>query len=363
MDASTRNTFISLVRLGIGHNETVISQPIDWDAVFSLASKQGLAAIVFDGAFSTKQKNSPAIGTTIDPDIKRQWMASVVFNYEKRYKAYSKAISSLAGLFHNHGLKTMLLKGYACSLNYPIPSHRPCGDIDIWLFGRSKDGDKIIETKTGKKVDNSHHHHTVFYWKGFMVENHYDFINIYYRKSNIELEKIFKELGKDDSYSIEIEGKKVYLPSPNLNALFLLRHTMAHFAATEISLRNLLDWAFFVKAHFKVIDWAWLQDVLKRFGMEEIFSIFNAICIEDLGFDADIFPTIQCDAEVKERVFSDILSPEFKGEEPSNLFPRIAFKYHRWKANAWKHKLCYKESMLSAFLSGVWLRILKPSSI
>ena len=118
-----------------------------------------------------------------------------------------------------------------------------------------------------------------------MVENQYDFINIHHRKSNIELEKIFKELGEDDSYSIEIEGKKVYLPSPNLNALFLLRHTMAHFAATEISLRNLLDWAFFVKAHFKVIDWAWLQDVLKRFGMEEIFSIFNAICIEDLGFD------------------------------------------------------------------------------
>jgi hypothetical protein len=196
-----------------------------------------------------------------------------------------------------------------------------------------------------------------------MVENHYDFINIHHRKSNIELEKIFKELGEDDSYSIEIEGKKVYLPSPNLHVLFLLRHTIAHFISTEISLRNLLDWAFFVKAHFKEIDWVWLQDVLKRFGMDKIFGIFNAICVEDLGFDADIFPAIQCDADVKERVLSDILSPEFKGEEPSNLLRRIGFKYRRWKANAWKHKLCYKESMLSAFISGVWLRILKPSSI
>lgn len=361
MDVSIRNTYISLVRLGIGHPGTIISLPIDWKSIFSLASKQGLAAIIFDGAFSTRI--NPPIGSTIDPDIKQQWMAAVVFNYEKRYKAYSKAISSLAGLFYDQGLKTMLLKGYVCSLNYPIPSHRPCGDIDIWLFGKSKDGDKIIETKTNKKADNSHHQHTIFYWNGFMAENHYDFITIYHRKSNIKLEKIFKELGKDDSYSVEIEDKTVYLPSPNLHALFLLRHTMSHFAASEISLRNLLDWAFFVKAQSGDIDWNWLQEVLKCFGMEKIFGIFNAICVEDLGFDADIFPIIQCDAKVKERVLSDIISPEFKGKEPLGLLQRIVFKYRRWKANTWKHKLCYKESMFSAFLSGVWLHILKPSSI
>ena len=39
------------------------------------------------------------------------------------------------------------------------------------------------------------------------------------------------------------------------------------------------------------------------------------------------------------------------------------FKYRRWKANQWKHKLCFNESMFSAFLSGIWNHLMKPSSI
>lgn len=68
-------------------------------------------------------------------------------------------------------------------------------------------------------------------------------------------------------------------------------------------------------------------------------------------------------ARVKERVLNDILSPEFNGDEPKKLLPRVIFKYKRWKANEWKHRLCYNDSMWSAFWSGVWGHILKPSQI
>lgn len=50
-------------------------------------------------------------------------------------KVYLQAVASLAGFYNAHGYKMMVLKGYACSLNWPRPEHRPCGDIDIWLFG------------------------------------------------------------------------------------------------------------------------------------------------------------------------------------------------------------------------------------
>ena len=107
--------------------------------------------------------------------------------------------------------------------------------------GIQKKADEILKSN-GIKVDNSHHHHTVFQWKGFSVENHYDFINVHHHKSNIELERILKRLGEDDSNWIDVNGNKVYLPSANLHALFLLKHMMADFAATILTLRQLLDW-------------------------------------------------------------------------------------------------------------------------
>ena len=97
--------------------------------------------------------------------------------------------------------------------------------------------------------------------------------------------------------------------------------------------------------------------------MTTMFNIFNAICVEDIGFEDAVFHQVQFNPLLKERVLKDILSPEFGEELPKNLVSRLIFKLRRWKGNAWKHELCYKESMWSAFWSGVWNHLLKPSSI
>ena len=295
--------------------------------------------------------------------MRLEWIGEVLQNYEQRYKQYEKAISSLAGFYNSHGYKMMVLKGYACSLDWPNPKHRPCGDIDIWLFGQQESADAALAGNTDIRIDGSHHHHTVFEWDGFMVENHYDFINVHHHKSHVEFEKILKELGKDYSHSVEVNREKVYLPSPNLHALFLTKHLMLHFSTGEITLRQLLDWAFFVEKHGKDVDWGWLESMLEHFGMKDLYNVFNAICVGDLGFDVNIFPQVQFSPELKDRVLRDILSPEFGGKMPTSLLKRVVWKWHRWKANEWKHKLCYKESMWSAFWSGVWGHLLKPSSI
>jgi hypothetical protein len=93
-----------------------------------------------------------------------------------------------------------------------------------------------------------------------------------------------------------------------------------------------------------------------------MYNIFNAICVEDLGFDAGIFQQVQFNPIIKEKVLKEILSPKFGEELPQRLLARLIYKYRRWKGNAWKHKLCYKESMWSAFWSGIWSHLLKPRS-
>ena len=355
-----QQSFLSLARLGIGHDlpsSQLSFDQIDWNSVMTLAEKQGLTAVVLDGVEKLPEKQMPP------KTLLLQWIGSTLHSFEQRYELYRRAIASLAGFYYDHGFKMMVLKGYACSINWPIPEHRPAGDIDIWLFGKYSLADEVISREAGINVDTSEHHHTVFFWKGFMVENHYDFINVHHHKSNADFERILKELGQDDSQFVEVYGKRVYIPSPNLHALFLLRHAMIHFAATEITLRHLLDWAFFVEKNTNEIKWSWQKEVLNRFGMTEFFNIVTAICIEDLGFDKHLFPICHHNPEMKEKVLTEILSPQFSGEMPRNLFIRVIWKCRRWQANSWKHKLCYKESRWSAFWSGVWNHLLKPSSI
>lgn len=380
--------FLQLVRLGLGTEkdscfsrlagsnerpevERKFQGPIDWSAIRTLAEQQGLYAIVLDGIEKLPASVRPP------QEMLLEWIGEVLQGYEYRFEQYEGAISNLAGFYNSQGFKMMVLKGYACALNWPKPSHRPCGDIDIWQFGRQKEADEaLIKTNTNLTdrtnsitIDKSHHHHTVFEWGEFTVENHYDLINIHHLKGNIELEKIFKDLGQDDNHYVEVKSAstssatKVYLPSPNLHALFLLKHMIAHFVGERITLRQLLDWAFFMKNHGKEVDWKWLESVMNKFGMTTIFNIFNAICVEDLGFKADIFPLVQFNPSVKDRVFNEILEPEFSEEQPKSLIPRISYKFRRWYANGWKHDLCYKESRWSAFWNGIWNHMLKPASI
>lgn len=367
VDAGLKDTFLTLIRLGIGKNGTLsFTNLIDWDRVEALAERQGLLGVVYDGAVRLTDSKD---GSDFFPlTVKLRWMGKVMQWYEKRFLLYRKAVADLGAWYNAHGYRMMVLKGLTCGMDWPRPEHRLYGDIDIWLFGQQEVADRELVSSlrlqdSGFKIDNSHHHHSVFNWKGVTVENHYDFMNVHHHKSNAEIEKVLKELAQDDSHFIELHGEKVFLPSSNLHALFLLRHTMAHFAAEHITIRQLLDWAFFVEKHGKDVDWKWLEEILERFGMIPMYGIINSICVEDLGFDAALFTYAQFDLEMKKRVLLEILSPEFSSSLPKGMAHRIVYKYRRWKGNEWKHKLCYNDSMMSSLWAGIWNHLLKPSTI
>lgn len=387
------STFLQLVRLGIGtwaDNDSRLSVPDsdsdEWEKLKALADKQGLTAVVMDGLISAHD-NGLIDMSAAPPMLWLEWLGDVLLGYEKDFQQYEHAIGSLAGFYNQHGFKMMVLKGYACALDWPKPNHRPCGDIDIWMFGQQKEADEALASSFRNhnpsfQIDNSHHHHTAFLWKDFAVENHYDFFNVYARESNKEMEVIFKELGNESNLqpetcnlqpetslqgtriaSVEVNGERVYLPSPDLHALFLIRHMLAHFVGSKINLRQVLDWAFFAKKHAQEIDRQWLVGVLERFHMKDFFDCINVICVDDLGFDKEIFPYVELIPTVKERVLNDILSPEFSTPAPKNLLPRLVFRYKRWQSNEWKQRLCFSESRWKLFWMGLWAKVLKPASL
>ena len=358
-----KDAFLRLVRLGLGHTADALPDRVDWAELQALAERQGLSAVVLDGLDVLVRDGRLPRERDMEPMQKKMWIGQVLQNYEYRYELYRRAIAEMAAFYNAHGFKMMVLKGYACSLDWPKPEHRPTGDIDIWQFGQYREADAALASEKGISVDSSHHHHTVFYWRDFMVENHYDFINVHHHRSNVPVETILKELGTDESHFTDLYGERVYLPSANLHALFLIRHASAHFASTDMNIRQLLDWGFFVEKHGSEVDWEWLISVLEKYGMKGFFDYVNAICVEELGFSSNLFPKWHCDAQMKERVLNEMFEREFEGSTPKGFLKRVKFKYQRWKASSWKHRLCYKESMWSAFWSGVWSHLLKPSSI
>lgn len=352
---------LSLVRLGI-HPETELKpspEAFDWQAVSDTAGKHGVKAIAWDGY--SRLYEAEMVKSDMDKQVKKQWVGNLLLATEQKYPKYRIAIGHLAAFYGKHGIRMMVLKGYGLSLNYPIPSHRPCGDVDIWNFGEYQRADKVLHDELGIAVDNSHHHHTTFHFEDQFFENHYDFINVHSHPSSKVVEARLKELAFQDNEAIDIDGQRVYLPSPDFNALFLLRHTAAHFAGEHMSIRQLLDWGTFVQKYHDRIDWSGLVSFVDSVGMTPIFRILNGICVDYLGFAAELFPADRHPEE--KRVLEDIFSPEFSDNCPSGILRELMWRFQRWKHGAWKHRLVYPESMLRTFFVQVVSHLMKPKSL
>lgn len=110
IDSASIANFTNLVRLGIGHQAESLIEPVDWNAIETLAERQGLSAVVLDGINRLPESVRP-------PKIMLlQWIGEVMQGYEQRYVLYREAEAGLGAWYREHGFRMMLLKGLACGL-------------------------------------------------------------------------------------------------------------------------------------------------------------------------------------------------------------------------------------------------------
>lgn len=358
---ATNTLLLDLLRVVLGKSGTMsIPEHIDWDELFHSSCQQGVALLVYDGIQQTD--------ISMDDTTRYKWVGLTGY-HEARYARYTTSIARLADFYRSQGLAMMVLKGYGLSLNYPISAHRPMGDLDIYLTsldGRPahknlyKMGDKALTETFGIKVDDSHHHHSVFQFENITVENHYDFINVYSRRSNRVAEHYLKEWVRETPIVHELYSVPLLLPPDTFNALFLLRHSAGHFAAINMPLRHILDWMLFVERHGDTIDWKRLMPVLEQLNLKTFCSIINTIGVRYLGFDASLFPLMSDDDALVQRVLEEILNPGFSESETGTLSSALWVKPRRWWHNRWKNRLCYPDSLTSTFFHSLHAKILKP---
>lgn len=352
--------FLTLVRYAVGGDgcrEEMQGKTIDWGCVFSQAMAQSIPALVADGLQAYLTAHSPSSLFASESIVKRQnrlkWIGNVVVA-ERQYANHRKLMADLARFYESKGIPMMVLKGYGLSLDWPVPSHRSVGDLDIYLFGQQERADGLLREQ-GVRIDEDHEHHTIFKYQNIPVENHYDFINVHAHRDAPEIEKQLKELSKYGNKEILVEAAKITLPSADFNALFLMRHMGQHFAGEHLNMRQVLDWGFFVRSHTSEIDWIAAVDRLRAIGLYTFFNQINAICVDYLGFNEDIFPPIKRQESLESRILKDILHPEFAESKPlSGLMPILVFKWRRWWHNRWKHPLVYDEWWLPMLLTLIW---------
>lgn len=353
-------TFMELIQMTLGRRDAIGSYPLqEWVKAFHLARIHRMEAFCFAAIQRLAAgdiENLRHLG--MSRKLYLAWM-SVAVKTQNDYDQQQDFIARLAAIYNNVGLEMMLLKGYGLSLCYPEPSQRNTGDVDFYLTDAAGDdamawkrGDEAASRELGVTISDASEHHTKFIWNGQCAENHYDFVNTRLRRSSRHLERVFKELARDHSRSIEVLGQRVVLPSARLNALFLLRHAAGHFASEGICLRNVLDWGLFVNAT-PALEWDWLWQMAEEYNMHRFLMSLNAICVEDFGMDAARFDQRHYDAALKEKVLAEImLGPESISRTSALV------RTQQWWRHRWKHRICYSDSLISSFVSSVLANVI-----
>ena len=81
------NSFLQLVRLGIGVDEAVcLPEDVVWPAIQALAAQQGLSAVILDSIDRLPEDLRPP------QSVMLKWIRDVLPNYEQRYEYYRKVI-------------------------------------------------------------------------------------------------------------------------------------------------------------------------------------------------------------------------------------------------------------------------------
>ncbi|HEY5511746.1 MAG TPA: nucleotidyltransferase family protein [Prolixibacteraceae bacterium] len=300
----------NLVKISLwpGQDEEVLLSgitQINWEKIISFASRQGVLGVSLDGYSGGKKFTDQLPALKKDQQIR--WELSLK-SQEARNKRQREAIKELVALFKENGMEMLLLKGIGLSENYPIPSHRECGDIDIYLYGDHEKGNQIMEA-LGIVVDKQGSKHDNFFFKGIPVENHKTFLDLTSGKINQRLEehlhKILTEQGFD---TIRIDDTEVRIPTPDFTAIFLTRHDITHFVSSGLVLRYLCDLGLFFTRNASSINFSQFFNILEETSQLNLFSAFMNLAQKYLGMPVNSFPALPCDKNLSNRILQDTIN-------------------------------------------------------
>jgi hypothetical protein len=289
-------------------------------------------------------------------DVPREVMMPWLSEQQKAKDWYSYQLDvqeAIVELMDKSGIKTLVLKGTHTAQYYPQPELREFGDLDLYFYNKHDEADMLAEKRLRVTVSNEAHHHSKYNYRGVTVESHYDFLNTHYPPSNRSYEKMLKE----------------QVGTATFEVLFLLRHMAGHFAASRITLRDLVDWALTCQALRDKADWALVDKSIEDFGMTDFVAVLNAIAEQRLGISMprslEVLKSRSLEVSLTRKMEKDIVygSAVLRGDGQHDGLDRLGWKLRRWRALGWKREMVYNDSPLRLFLASLTSHAEKPQSI
>lgn len=362
---------LSLIRAalhGINSDEDLFSNltDSDWNEIFDLSTAQGVLVLSLNGITLLNKKLQPPI------TLKMRWIASAE-TVEKNYKHKLATAKALSLRYRENNIRMMVFKGVSISRLYPVPSSREFGDIDIFLFGKSKEGDTILN-KVSRNKFNISKKHICHVYKGVLIENHHTILSHGFMgklKHSEYLEEqlmmILKEAGyMNDAHLDETTptDDQLIFPPPDFDSLFVTLHTLIHFSE-RIVLRQLCDITLIFTALKGKINFSLYKDSLSKAGFEKLADAFISISVRYLGLDPECAPPYKSDFELEDRVWNDLMIPKIlsPSKEKSNFFNVFIFNIKLMIIRRWKTEIIFPGQFIKRLFYFTFYFIVHPNKM
>ena len=310
-----------------------------WNDLYRFAVLHGVLAVAYDGVMKLPITHQPSM------KIRMAWALSTK-HIEDKYEYVFNVANDLSDLFRKEQINMLVFKGLNLSANYPIPSHREFGDIDIYLFGKHEEGNHLLDKVAVKKKGSFHYKHSNYYYKDIMVENHAYLLDVNDSVKIQALNQILLEILENNKTEEKIPKDKLLFPSAEFTALFFIIHAIKHLSTDYLQLRTYCDWALFLKAYenqFNIEKW---RNILEKAGLLEIAETLTSLTFRWLEVPADLQFPIRSHPEMEEQISKEMLYPVFystcKSEVPWKIF---IHKYKRLNSICKRHVTFYGGSL------------------
>jgi hypothetical protein len=229
----------------------------DWKVLYRKSVKEGVMALAFDGVLCLPEFLHPP------KKLKLSWAASVDL-VERKYARLLSVSQELAELFGKHGIRMMVIKGLDLAQCYSVPSHREFGDLDIYLFGNHEKGDQLLKETGAVPAKHNSYKHTVFSYKGVLIENHAHLVHVHNSGKMLKMEKYLLHILEDNKKIRDACPGEVLFPPTHFAALFFIIHASQHFSYDGLVLRAFCDWAVFLRTNKDKIDFQIFRENLEK---------------------------------------------------------------------------------------------------
>ena len=240
--------------LGKKENMSRAIAGMNWQQLYSFASKQALLGLCFEGIerlgkeYPEELKQNP-----IRRELLMTWMGKAQQIRRQNMKVNAVA-GKLYSKFREDGLRCCILKGQGSALMYPNPYSRTPGDIDVWV-----NASREYLTEYAKRhfnlEDDIRFHHLETTMDGVPVELHFFPCSMNNPIYHARLQKWFRrnaDLQCSNVVSLPDGIGEIAIPTTAFNVVYQLTHLYHHFFDEGIGMRQIIDYYHVVCDFYKV---------------------------------------------------------------------------------------------------------------